>query len=449
MGNAIAVPNKRQAMVDPLHPDAHNPVRMRFLLPLGYLAIPLAFLVHFWLRSHGPPAWTSWEPALTFALSGFGLIPMAYLMGRATEELAEKAGPTWGGLLNATFGNAAELIIAIIALSRGLNDIVKSTLTGSILGNLLLVSGGAMIVGGWNRERQRFSREAAQTHSGLLVVAVTAMLFPAIFHYSFKFSDPQLIEHEIRVSIGTGIILLLVYVLGLVFALKTHRHIFSLPPATGPEDPMGISGLDGGWTVRKSILVLLAASVGVAILSELLVGSVELAALKLGWNRVFIGVVLLAIFGNAAEHSTALVLARRNDMDTAMSITYQSSLQIALFVTPVLVVVSGIIKMLGFHDAHPLDMIFTPMEVAAVLLTAAVVVVVGLNGESNWFEGVMLLGVYAILGITFFYIPMPRPVGYDKGATGRPVQHAPAVQQAPAAAREPADAEGMSYGATR
>ena len=383
---------------------------MRPLLRLGYVAIPLAFVAH-WLRiGHGSAAWRTWEPLITFGLSGLAVVPLAQLMGEATAHLSERAGPTWGGLLNATFGNAAELIIAIIALSKGLNDIVKASLTGSILGNLLLVSGAAMLAGGWRRESQTFGRATAQTSSSLLAVAVTAMLFPAIFHFSFALTDAHLAQHEAGVSIGTAFVLLLVYGLGLLFTLRTHRHIFSPAPAQTPEDPGGISA-EGGWTVRKSVLALLVASILVGLVAHLLVGSVDMVAASMKWNRIFVGVILLAIFGNAAEQSTAVILARRNDMDTAMSITYQSSLQIALFTTPFLVLLSAVLigaGVAGPSVAGQLNLIFSPMEVAAVLLSVGVIIVIGLNGETNWFEGVLLLAVYAILAITFFYIPSAR-----------------------------------------
>ena len=398
---------------------------MRLLLRLGYLAIPMAFLVHYLLSG-----W-HYEPIATFLFSGIAVIPLAQLMGEATGQLAEQAGPTWGGLLNATFGNAAELIIAVIALTKGLNSVVKASLTGSILGNLLLVSGGAMLVGGWRRERQTFSRAAAQTNSSLLAVAVVGMLFPAIFHFSFAQSDPHLYEHETAVSIGTAIVLILVYAIGLLFTLRTHRHIFSTTPAVTPEDPAGISG-SGGWSIRQSVLALAIASVLVAVVAELLVGSVETVASSMHWNPIFVGVILLAIFGNAAEQSTALILARRNDMDTAMAITYQSSLQIALFATPFMVLLSAALIAAGIGEptrARQLNMIFSPMEVAAVLLTVGAVIVIGLNGETNWFEGVLLLAVYAILGLTFFYIPTPPAHEYDGGAAGM-------IHAAPAQSRE-------------
>jgi len=411
---------------------------MRLFLRLGYVAIPLAFVSHYLLAGDGPAAFRRWEPLITFLLSGVAVIPLAQLMGEATGQLAVRTGPTLGGLLNATFGNAAELIIAIIALTKGLNEVVKSSLTGSILGNLLLVSGGAMVVGGWRRERQTFSRASAQTSSGLLAVAVVGMFFPAIFHFSFRLSDSQLAEHEARVSIGTAIVLLVVYGLGLLFTLRTHRHIYSPTPPQSDEDPRGL-GAEGGWSVRRGVLALLLASVLIAAVAELLVGSVEAVASSMRWNRIFVGVVLLAIFGNAAEQSTALLLARRNDMDTAMAITYQSSLQIALFTTPFLVLLSGILVAARVHGTRRLDLIFSPMEVAAVLLSVGVVIVIGANGETNWFEGVLLLAVYAILGITFFYIPTTRPDGYDMEMS------CAARQEPPAQVREPPRPQGSMH----
>jgi Ca2+:H+ antiporter len=378
---------------------------MRYLNLAGYIAIPFAYAVHYWLgKGH------DWEPILTFILAALGVIPLAHLMGESTEHLAEQTGPTWGGLLNATFGNAAELIIAIIAIQRGLNDIVMASLTGSILGNLLLVSGAAILAGGWNREKQDFNRSSAEVNAGLLVLAVGSMLFPAMFDFTYRMQDPNLAIHEHRVSIGTSIILLAVYGLGLLFTLRTHSHIFSRPPARSEEDPGGISAIRGGhWSVQKSVAMLLLASIGIALVAELLVGSAETMAHKLGWNRIFVGVILLAIIGNAAEHSTAVMLARNNDMDTAMTITYQSSLQIALFATPFLVLVSAMMTEMGIGQSHHLNLVFSPMEVVAVILTVLIVVVVHMNGSTNWFEGVMLLALYAILAIAFFYIPVGQP----------------------------------------
>jgi len=375
---------------------------MRLATFLGYLCIPAAILTHAFLKQ-----WSG-EAILTFVLAGLAIIPLASLMGQATEHLSERAGPTWGGLLNATFGNAAELIIGIIAVLKGFNDVAKASLTGSILGNLLLVGGGAMFVGGIGRERQTFSRSAAEANAGLLMVAVAAMLLPAIFDLSFHSHDTLLTQHENGLSIGTSLILLLVYGAGLLFTLRTHTHVFTSQPAQSPEEPMGMVGLTGAWSVKKSALALLAASAVVAILSELLVGAVDQMASLLGWNHIFVGVIVLAIIGNAAEHSTALMLARRNDMDTAMSIVFQSSLQIALFVTPVLVLISHAFVAMGLGmtpKMGAMNLVFSPLEVVAVFLSVIVIVILCRNGETNWFEGWLLLAVYAILAITFFYIP--------------------------------------------
>jgi Ca2+:H+ antiporter len=395
---------------------------MRYLNILGYLCIPLAFLVHFFLGRDKP-----WEPQATFILAAFGVLPLAHLMGEATEHLSERTGPTLGGLLNATFGNAAELIIGIIALTKGMNQIVQASLTGSILGNLLLVAGAAMVAGGWKREKQVYSRGAAEANAGLLVVAVGAMLFPAIFDLTaHRLNDPKLAEHEERVSIGTSIVLLIVYAFGLLFTLRTHSHIFSRPPSVSDEDKPGFSAVHPGWTVRRSIIVLLIASAGVGVVAELLVGAAEKTAHNWGWSPIFVGVILLAIIGNAAEHSTAVMLAMRDDMDTAMTICYQSSLQIALFATPFLVLLSWAMWASGaFKDVHtPMNLVFSPMEVVAVMLTVGIVVVTGMNGETNWFEGVLLLGLYLILGIAFFYIPGGHDAAVQSvGPATAPIAH--------------------------
>lgn len=376
---------------------------MKYLKYLAYACIPAAYVVHFAARG------ASWEPLATFILAGAGILPLAALMGESTEHLAAKAGPTWGGLLNASFGNAAELIIALIALSRGMNDVVKASLTGSILGNLLLVGGAAMLVGGWKRKEQSFSAFAAEANSGMLALAVAAMLTPAIFHHTAEqMHDPQQSWHELEVSIGCSIILIATYALGLLFTLRTHKHVFTRPQREGGEfasAPHGHTPDGPAWSTGKSIGMLLAASVGVGLVAEMLVGSAETVAHRLGWNAVFVGVILLAIIGNAAEHSTAILLAHQDDMDTAMTITYQSSLQIALFVVPVIVFASLVMRAMGWTDGDPLDLVFTPLEVVSVILTVGIVVVLGMNGKTNWFEGVLLLALYAILAIAFFFVP--------------------------------------------
>jgi Ca2+:H+ antiporter len=235
------------------------------------------------------------------------------------------------------------------------------------------------------------------------------MLFPAIFHFTAeRLHDPEITRHEHRVSIGTSVILLIVYALGLLFTLRTHAHIFSAAPRRQHDS----AGDPQRWSVKKSILLLVLASVGIGIVAELLVKTAETLGETLGWNHVFIGVILLAIIGNAAEHSTAVLLAHRNDMDTAMTICYQSSLQIALFATPFLVLLSTLMMGTGLglggvavEQRVALDLIFTPMEVVSVILTMLIVVVLGMNGQTNWFEGVLLLALYVVLAIAFFYIP--------------------------------------------
>jgi len=390
---------------------------MKILLKIGYVALPVALLVHL-LSKYAGEGVRHWEPLVTFALSGIAIIPLAHLMGEATGQLSVRTGPTLGGLLNATFGNAAELIIAVIAMTKGLNDVVKASLTGSILGNLLLVSGGAMLVGGWKRERQVFSKEGAQTNSAMLVVAVVAMLFPAVFDFANHDMNKPLLKHqEEAISIGASVVVLAVYVMGLVFTLRTHRHVFSSGPGESPEGPAGIAG-EEHWSVRRSVLSLLLASVLTAVVAELLVGSVEQVGESLHWNPIFVGVILLAIFGNAAEQSTAVILAKKGDMETAMTITYQSSLQIALFTTPFLVLLSAVLTGVGVVKHPPLDLFFSPIEVAAVFLSVAIITVVALNGETNWFEGAMLLAVYAILGIVMFHMPNREGGGYHGGEPG-------------------------------
>jgi Ca2+:H+ antiporter len=235
---------------------------------------------------------------------------------------------------------------------------------------------------------------------------------PAIFHFTAEqMHDAQIKVHEHGVSIATSIILLLIYVAGLIFTLRTHSHLFTRGPSHGGSDPSEAyaeSETHGGekWSVKKSLIMLLLASAGIGFVAELLVGSAEKVAHGFGWNQVFVGVILLAIIGNAAEHSTAILMAMRDDMDTAMTITYQSSLQIALFATPLLVFVSAVMVKLHVGQAeHYLNLIFTPMEVVAVVLSVITVMVLSQNGETNWFEGMLLLGLYAILGIAFFYLP--------------------------------------------
>ncbi len=350
--------------------------------------------------AHASPPWV-------FAASALAIIPLAGLMGRATENLTEHVGPGVGGLLNASFGNAAELIIALMALQRGLYDVVKASITGSIIGNVLLVLGLSILAGGLKHERLRFNATAASTGATLLALSAIGLVVPAIFHQIVQ-THPSTHEHDLSLEIA--IVLFATYLLSLLFSLRTHKHLYAGQPtggdsavAAGAHGGHAAHGKHGGghgagWSVRTSILVLLGATIFVAWMSELLVGSVEHTAEALGMTKVFVGVILVAIIGNAAEHSTAILVARKNQMDLALNIAVGSSIQVALFVAPVLVFVSHAI-------GRPMDLVFTTFEVLAVGASVAVLSLVSTDGESNWLEGAQLLAVYVILALAFFFLP--------------------------------------------
>ena len=326
-----------------------------------------------------------------FTTSALAIIPLAGWMGRATEHLAEKLGQGVGGLLNATFGNAAELIIALMALHKGLFDVVKASITGSIIGNILLVLGVSVVLGGLKYQQQAFNRTAAMIGSTMLALSAVGLLMPAVFHLLVR-NNPQA-EHDLSLEIG--IVLFITYVLSLIFTLRTHSHLYTGGIDTSEEQhAIGTHG----WSMPKSIIVLMVATGLVALMSEFLVGAVEEASHALGLTKVFVGVVLVAIIGNAAEHSTAVMVAMKNKMDLALNIAIGSSMQIALFVAPVLVFVS-------YLFGRPMNLLFTPLEVISVAVSVAVVSLIAQDGESNWMEGVLLLAVYIILGLTFYFLP--------------------------------------------
>jgi Ca2+:H+ antiporter len=333
---------------------------------------------------------------LVFAVSALGIIPTAALMGIATEELAARSGPGIGGLLNVTFGNAPELIIALFALGEGLHEVVKASVVGSIIGNVLLVLGASMLVGGLGRERQTFSITAASVQSTMLFLAAGALLMPAIFELvegqGLPAPGAELIEYDSTVehlSLAVAIVLATTYVAGLVFSLRTHRDIFN-PPYTEEEERYG-------WSVRRSVLMLFIAGVAVGVMSEILVGSISEASESIGLSEFFIGVIVVAIVGNAAEHWVAVLVAYKNKMDLAVNIAIGSSAQVALFVAPVLVIASF------WLGPAPLALVFNGFELGAILLAILIANFVTRDGESNWFEGAQLLALYAILGIAFFY----------------------------------------------
>lgn len=331
------------------------------------------------------------SPIAIFAASSLAIIPLAGWMGRATEHLAEKLGQGVGGLLNATFGNAAELIIALMALRKGLFEVVKASITGSIIGNILLVLGLSILVGGVKYPRQVFNKTAAMLGSTMLALSAVGLLMPAVFHLLVR-NNPTA-EHDLSLEIA--VVLIITYALSLVFTLKTHSHLYT-GGVDEPEEQQAIG--THGWSQTKSILVLLAATILVAVMSEFLVGAVEEASHTLGLTQIFVGVILVAIIGNAAEHSTAILVAMKNKMDLALNIAVGSSMQVALFVAPVLVFAS-------YAFGSPMDLIFSSLEVVAISVSVLIVALIAQDGESNWMEGVLLLAVYTILGLTFYFLP--------------------------------------------
>lgn len=327
--------------------------------------------------------------ALVFLSSCLAIIPLAGWLGTATEHLAERTSEGVGGLLNATFGNAAELIIALMALHQGLYEVVKASLTGSIIGNLLLVTGASILAGGLKHKTQRFNAAGASIQSTMMLLAAVALVMPAAYHY---LAGARGRPNEADLSMEIGVVLLITYAATLWFTLKTHSHFF-----TGDgERP---SGGAKPWSVGRSLAVLAVSTGLIAWMSEILVGSVDAAARQFGMTSIFVGVVVVAIIGNAAEHSTAILVARENRMDLALGISIGSSLQIALFVAPLLVIASR------FIGPRPMDLVFSPAEVLAVVIAVFIAAQVSNDGESNWLEGVQMLAVYVIMAIIFYFLP--------------------------------------------
>jgi Ca2+:H+ antiporter len=339
--------------------------------------------VSLWMgMTHRSPTWV-------FVASCLAIVPLAGLMGEATEHLTHHTGPGIGGLLNATFGNAAELIIAFMALWAGEKEIVKASLTGSIIGNILMVLGLAMLAGGWRRKELRFSRMAAETGSSMMVLAVVALVIPAIYAEVTHHSHP---EHTESISFDIAWVLIVCYAASLVFSLKTHQHLFA---GEGVDDEREEHGRV--WSTTRSLAVLVVAAAFVGWVSEYLVHAVSAAGEALGLRKVFMGVVVVAVVGNAAEHSTAVLVALKGKMDLALGIALGSSMQIALFVAPLLVIA-------GHLFGHPIGLEFTIMEVVAVFLAVGAVSLLVHDGKTNWFEGVQLLAIYLILAFAFFYV---------------------------------------------
>ena len=338
--------------------------------------------------------WYETSPILAFLTSGLAIVPLAGLMGRATESLSIYIGATLGGLLAATMGNAPELIISTFALKAGLYDVVKASITGSIVGNLLLGMGLAILLGGLRHERQKFNAISAGMSSGLLTLSGVGLMVPALFHFTS--------QQETELSTEIAIVLFLAYLLSLVFTLKPHRHLFRAVaevPAEGTAPP-NTEEEEGAWSKNKAIGILAAVTIGIAFMSEILTGAIEPAAAGIGLTPIFAGVIFLAVFGNAAELMNSVRFARNNQMDLVMGIAVGASTQVVMFVAPMLVFVSYLL------GPRPLDLLFVPFEIAAIVIAILVNGSLTKDGESHWMEGVMLLGVYLILGIGFFFLPM-------------------------------------------
>ena len=333
-----------------------------------------------------------------FVAAALGVIPTAALMGRSTEELAARSGPGIGGFLNVTFGNFPELVIALFALAEGLQEVVKASIVGSILGNILLVMGAAMLAGGLGRDRQYFDRTAANVQSLMLLLAAVALVMPAIYELVAGAGLPRPTDQALdfpgeleALSVGVAVVLLCTYGAGLVFSLRTHRDLFN--PTHDASEHGGAA-----WSVGRAVAMLAVAGVAVGVMSEILVGSITEASANLGLSPFFVGIIVVAIVGNAAEHWVAIYFALRDKMDLAVNIAIGSSAQIALFVAPVLVLLSFVV------GPFPMALVFNGFEVGAIFLAILVANQVTQEGESTWFEGLQLLATYTVLALTFYYV---------------------------------------------
>jgi Ca2+:H+ antiporter len=345
---------------------------------------PVAVMMRIWPQSGNKTA--------LFVCSCLAVVPLAGWMGRATEELAERLGHGIGGLLNASFGNAAELIIALMALSKGLTGVVKASITGSIIGNVLLVMGASILAGGVKFREQRFNKTAARTSTTTLTLATVALAIPTVFHVTAGGGWSHATQQKL--SLAIAVVLFVTYACMLGFELVTHKQLYA-----GDSQNNGKGWKEAhSWSLSKSLLVLIVATSLVALMSEFLVSAVEAARATLGLTEVFVGIIVIAVIGNAAEHSTAVMMAIKNKMGLSLGIAVGSSLQIALFVAPVLIFCSYLL-------GRPMDLEFTLPEVVAMMVAVHLIFQIDGDGETNWLEGVQLLSVYLILGIMFFYLP--------------------------------------------
>jgi Ca2+:H+ antiporter len=353
--------------------------RYVFSRPLNLLLILVPGLLVLELM-HVGPVWL-------FVVSALAIVPLAGVLGDATEEVAARMGPAGGGLLSGTLGNATELIIALIALRKGEVEVVKASITGSILGNLLLVFGLSVLLGGLKRERQKFEPTHAGVNTSMLMLAVVALTMPAVFDlvvYHSLDPDPPLIQ---RMSLWTALVLIVSYFASFLFSFKTHKHLF-----TSEQHH------ETAMSQKTAILLLVAATLLIAWTSEVLVGQIEEATQALGMTKFFVGMIVVAVVGNAAEHSAAVLAAMKDKMDLSLTIAVGSSVQIALLVAPVLVFASYLM-------GRPMSLVFNGFEIAAVLLSVLVISQISSDGETNWFEGVQLLAVYIVMAIAFWFVP--------------------------------------------
>jgi Ca2+:H+ antiporter len=326
----------------------------------------------------------NWDARVVFMCSALGIVPLAWLLGEATEGLTVHTGPRAGALLNATLGNAAELIITIFAISEGLLELVKASITGSILGNILLVLGFSVLLGGVRNGRQHFERSEAGLNATMMTLAIIALLIPSIFGHAIEIENHDAVE---SLSLGVAGVMIVVYVLSLAYSFLSAGHKAAI-----------VEHSSAMWSLRRALFVLLAATVFVAWLSEILVSTVEPVIASLGITEFFLGVIIIPLVGNVAEHLVAVQMALKNKMDLTLGISVGSSMQIALFVAPLLVFVS-------LAMGNPLTLVFNQFELLALAAAVGIAGLISLDGESNWMEGAQLLAVYAIIALAFFFLP--------------------------------------------
>lgn len=336
-------------------------------------------------------------PILVFITAAIAIVPLAEWMRHATEQISASIGSVIGGLLNVTFGNMAELILALFVLASGNIQVVKATITGSIIGNSLLGLGVAVIVGSWGRSRQTFQRDRAGLLGSLLILSVIAVLVPALFDYTERgvLHAPNATQLDDKMSLGVAVVLIAVYIANLVYTLFTHRDIFAAEEDGEQEEE---TPSEHAWSVKKSLLVLVAATAAVALEAELVSGALEATAESFGLSTFFLGIIVLPIVGNAAEYFSAIYFARKNQMGMVVNISVGATLQVALLTAPVLVLASYLV-------GHPMSLVFSnPLELIAIASAAFVVNSIAQDGETTWFEGVLLVAVYLLLAIAFYFV---------------------------------------------